>query len=50
MNHRHDWCGNARYNDKIKDEPVLTASHALKEHPFEIKQEDKVPELAAAIL
>ena len=28
---------------------MLTASRALKEHPFEIKQEDEVPELAAAI-
>ena len=44
-----DWCGNARSNDEVKDEPVLTASHVFKEHPFEIKQEDKVPELAAAI-
>ena len=34
---------------KKKDEPVLTASHGLKEHPLEIKQEDEVPELAAAI-
>ena len=33
---------------KKKDEPVLTASHVLK-NPFEIKQEDEVPELAAAI-
>ena len=30
-------------------EPVLTASQVLKEHLFEIKQEDEVPELAAAI-
>ena len=29
--------------------PVLTASHVLKEHPFEIRQEDEVPELAAVI-
>ena len=49
MNHQQDWSGNARSNDKKKDEPVLTASHVLKEHPFEIKQEDEVPELAAAI-
>ena len=28
---------------------MLTASHVLKEHPFELKQEDEVPELAAAI-
>ena len=28
---------------------MLTASHVLKEHPIEIRQEDKVPELAAAI-
>ena len=38
-----------RSNDKMKDEPVLTASHVLKEHPFEMRQEDEVPELAAAI-
>ena len=49
MNHRQDWCGHARSNDEVKDEPVLTASYVLKEHPFEIRQEDKVPELAAAI-
>ena len=49
MNHQQDWSGNARSNGKKKDEPVLTASHVLKEHPFEIKQEDEVPELAAAI-
>ena len=49
MNHQQDWCGNARSNDKMKDEPVLTASHVFKEHPFEIRQEDEVPELAAAI-
>ena len=40
---------NARSSDKMKDVPVLTACHVLKEHPFEIRQEDKVPELAAAI-
>ena len=49
MNHRQDWCGNAQSNDEVKDEPQLTASHVLKEHPFEIKQENEVPELAAAI-
>ena len=49
MNHQQDWSGNARSNGTKKDEPVLTASHVLKEHPFEIKQEDEVPELAAAI-
>ena len=49
MKHRQDWCGNARSNDEVKDEPVLTASHVLKEHPFETRQEDKVPEIAAAI-
>ena len=49
MNHRQDWCGDARSNDEVKDEPVLTASHVLKEHPFEIRQEDKIPELAATI-
>ena len=38
-----------RFNCKKKNEPVLTASQILKEHPFEIKQEDEVPELAAAI-
>ena len=27
---------------------MLTASHVLKEHPFEIRQEDKVPEFVAA--
>ena len=32
MNHRQDWCGNTRSNDEVKDEPVLTASHVLKEH------------------
>ena len=48
-NHQQDWSGNARYNDGVKVEPVLTASHVLMEHPFEIRQEDKVPELAAAI-
>ena len=49
MNHRQDCCGNARSNDEVKDEPVLTASHVLQEQPFEIRQEDKVPEFAAAI-
>ena len=49
MNRQQDWCGNALSNDKMKDEPVLTASHVLKEHPFEIRQEDEVPELTAAI-
>ena len=49
MNHQQDWSGNARYNVEVKDEPVLTAYHVLKEHPYEIRQEDKVPELAAAI-
>ena len=29
---------------------MLIASHVLKEHPFEIRQENEVPELAAAIL
>ena len=33
----------------MKDEPVSTASHVLEEHPFETRQEDEVPELAAAI-
>ena len=28
---------------------MLTASNVLKEHPFGIRQEDKVPELAATI-
>ena len=46
MNHHQDWSGNARFNDEVKDEPVLTASHVLKEHTFEIRQEDEVPELA----
>ena len=27
MNHQQDWSGNARYNDGVKDEPMLTASH-----------------------
>ena len=49
MNHQQDWSGNDRSNDEVKNEPVLTASHVLKEHPFEMRQEDKVPELAAAI-
>ena len=40
MNHHQDWSGNARFNDEVKDEPVLTASHVLKEHTFEIRQED----------
>ena len=48
MNHQQDWSGNARYNDGMKDGPVLTASHVLKEHPLEIKQEDKVPGHAIA--
>ena len=43
MNHHQVWC------DKMKDEPVLTASHVFKEHPFEIRQEDEVPELATVI-
>ena len=49
MNHQQDKNSNARFNGKQKDEPVLTASHVLKEHPFEIKQEDEVPQLAAVI-
>ena len=49
MKHQQDGSSNARFNGKKEDEPVLTASHVLKEHPFEIKQEDEVPELAAAI-
>ena len=49
MNHRQDWCGNAWSNDEVKDEPVLTASHVLKEHPLEKRQEDKVPKLDATI-
>ena len=49
MNRQQDWSGNARSNDEVKDEPVLTASHVFKEDPFEIRQEDKVPELPAAI-
>ena len=49
MNHQQDKGSNDRFNCKKKDEPVLTASQVLKEHPFEIKQEDEVPELAAAI-
>ena len=28
---------------------MLTASYVFKEHPFEMRQEDEVPELAAAI-
>ena len=48
MNHQQDWCGNARSNDKMKDEPVLTASHVSKEHPFEIRQEDEVPDFPEA--
>ena len=34
MNHQQDWCGNAQSKDKVKDEPVLTGSHVLKEHPL----------------
>ena len=34
---------------KKRNEPVLNSFQILKEHPFEIKQEDEVPELAAAI-
>ena len=49
LNHRQDCCGNAWSNDTMKDEPMLTASHVLEEHPCEIRQEDEVPELAAAI-
>ena len=41
MNHQQDGSGNARSNGKKKDEPVLTASLVLKEHPFEIKQEKR---------
>ena len=49
MNHQQDGSGNARFNGKKKDEPVLTVSLVFKEHPFEIKQENEVPDLAAAI-
>ena len=49
VNHQQDKGSNDRFNCKKKDEPVLTASHVLKEHPFEIKQEDEVPELATVI-
>ena len=49
VNHQKDKSSNDRFNCKKKDEPVLTAFHFLKEHPFEIKQEDDVPELAAVI-
>ena len=42
-----DRCVIAQAN--IENEPVLTAEKLLNEHPFEIKQEDEVPELAAAI-
>ena len=49
MNHQQDGSGSARFHGKKKDEPVLTASLVLKEHPFEIKQESEVPELAVAI-
>ena len=48
VKHQHDGSGNARFSGKKEDEPVLTASHVLKEHPFDIKQEDEVPELAGA--
>ena len=49
MNHQRDESGNAQFNGKKKDGPVLTASGVLKEHPFEIEQENEVPQLAAAI-
>ena len=49
VNHQQDKDSNDRFNFKKQNEPVLTASQVLKEHPFEIKQEDEVPELAAAI-
>ena len=49
VNHQQDKESNDRFSCKKKSEPVLTASRVLKEHPFEIKQEDEVPELAAAI-
>ena len=49
MNRQQDKGSDDRFNCKKKDEPVLTASHVLKEHPFEIKQEDEVPELATVI-
>ena len=49
VNHQQDKSSNARFNGKKKNEPVLTASLVLKEHPFEIKQENEVPEFAAAI-
>ena len=41
--------GNAQSKERVKDEPVLTASQSLTEHPQEIKQEDRVPELAKTI-
>ena len=49
MNHQQDWSGNAQYNGGVKDGPVLTASRVLKEHPFKIRQQDEVPDLAATI-
>ena len=49
VNRQQDKGSDDRFNCKKKDEPVLTASHVLKEHPFEIKQEDEVPELATVI-
>ena len=49
VNHQQDGSGNAQFYGKKEDEPMLTASRVLEEHPFEIKQENEVPELAAAI-
>ena len=49
MNHQQDKSSNDRFNGKKKDEPVLTASHVFKEHPFEIKQENEVPELCGSV-
>ena len=49
LNHRQDWCGNARSNERVRDEPVFTASQSVTEHTLETKQEDKVQELAKTI-
>ena len=49
VNRQQDKGSDDRFNCKKKDKPVLTASHVLKEHPVEIKQEDEVPELATVI-
>ena len=50
VNHQQDKRSNARFNGKKEGcASVDSLPCFVKEHPFEIKQEDEVPELAAAI-